>query len=131
MTEENHDADARSDAAGKKPVPARTVKEPGGQSNLFYGCAILLIAATTFGFIITWTIYSGLKQNSEINAFTSTDAPPLDPIKVDESQKSAVRTKLSAFATVANLAKPVTLTLTTEELNTMIVLAGDAGVADY
>lgn len=110
----------------------KTVKEPRGQSNPLYGCAILLIAIITFGGTASYMfIYTPYMQNKEINGFAVQDAPPLEPVKLDETQKSAMRTKLETFSTMANLGKPVTLTLTADELNTMIELAAESGVADY
>jgi hypothetical protein len=101
----------------------RTVKEPTGQSNPFYGCAILLIAVCTFGFIITWTLYSGWKQNAEIASFTVHDAPTLPALPADDAKKAALKAKVASFAAVASNGKPVTLTFTTEELNTLLVIA--------
>ncbi len=112
-------------------APTHTVKEPRGQSNPFYGCAILLIAMATFGFIVGWSLYSGLKQSSEIDAFTSPDSPVLDPLKADLAQKSELQSKLDAFAYEANMGKPATLSLTPGELNTSLVLASEGGVGDY
>jgi hypothetical protein len=111
--------------------PTKLVKQPMGPFNPLYGCAILLIVFATFGFIVTWTIYSGLKQSAEIGEFTTTDAPALEPLAVEEAQKTTIKTKLEAFALMANDGKPVTLTLTPHELNAMLVVAGEAGVADY
>jgi hypothetical protein len=125
-------------AAGKPPAPepqegpTKAVKEPRGQSSPLYGCAILLIAILTFGGTAFYMfIYTPYMQNKEISGFTVQDAPPLEAIKVEEAQKATIRTKLNTFATVANLGKPVTLTLTPEDLNTIVLLAAEAGVADY
>jgi hypothetical protein len=133
MPEDNHRQDDKH-AAGDPPVsePVRTVKEPRGQSNPLYGCAILLIALLTFGGTAFYMfIYTPYMQNKEIDAFAMQDAPPLKPFKVDEAQKAAMRTKLETFSTMANLGKPVTLTLTSDELNTLVELAAESGVADY
>jgi hypothetical protein len=130
----SHSNDPQSPGAPQQQpasTSTRTVKEPRGQPNPLYGCAILLIAITTFGFIVTWTIYSGLKQSSEIGTFTSADAPALAPLKIEAAEMARVKTKLDAFATVAGNGKPVTLTLTPDDLNAILVLAGEAGVADY
>lgn len=111
--------------------PGKQVKEPTAQSNPFYGCAILLIAICTFGFIITWTLYSGYKQSSEIDAFTVPDPPALPAIVVSESDRNILEMGLGAFADVAKSGRPVAITLTVEDLNAIILLAGEAGVADY
>lgn len=123
--------DAPEPAQQAAPAEVKLTKEPTSGSNPFYGCAILLIAITTFAFIILWSLYSGLKQSWEIDTFTETNAPPLAAIETGEPQKTAVRTKLTTFAEAAKAGKPVTLTLSLDELNTVLVLAGESGVADY
>lgn len=125
------EAAPRASVPGPALTEARQTKEPVSGSNPFYGCAILLIAITTFSFIILWSLYSGLKQSSEIDTFTETNAPPLAAIEAGEALKASVRTKLASFALVAKADKPVTLTLSVEELNAILVLAGESGVADY
>lgn len=132
-TRDNHDSEpsGTSVPTSQDLDPTKLVKEPTGQSNPFYGCAILLIAVCTFGFIITWTLYSGFKQSSEIDAFTVADPAPLPTIEVSETQKATLKMGLGAFADVATNGKPVALTLTVDDLNTLLVLAGEAGVADY
>jgi hypothetical protein len=76
-------------------------------------------------------IYTPYMQNKDINMFAVQDAPPLEPLKLDQTVVSALRTKLETFSAVAVLGKPVTLTLTSDELNTIVELAGESGVADY
>lgn len=120
--------------AGDPPLsaPVKTVKEPRGQSNPLYGCAILLIAILTFGGTASYMfIYTPYMQNKRINEFAVQDAPPLEPVMLDETQKSTMRTKLETFSAVADLGKPVTLTLTVDELNTIVELGAEDGVADY
>ena len=113
-------------------APTKTVKEPTGQSNPFYGCAILIIAVLTFGGSAFWMfVYTPLMQNKEIAQFTVNHAPPLPPSTVTEADKQAMREKLEAFSKVALNDKPVTLTLTPQDLNTIIELAGEAGIVDY
>jgi hypothetical protein len=118
-------------AAAPQGGVTKTIRDPLGQSNPFYGCAILVIVLSTFGFIVSWILYSGLKQSSEIGAFTSPDPPALEAITVDDGQKAAMKSKLEGFAMMANAGKPVTLILTPEELNAVLVLAAEGGVADY
>jgi hypothetical protein len=131
MPDQNSSNDPQSFGAPPAEPTVRTIKEPRGGSNPLYGCAILLIAACTFGFIIGWTLYSGWKQSSEIGTFTSADAPALPPLELEARQKALVQTKLEGFALVAATGRPVTLTTTVDELNTILVLAAEAGVADY
>jgi hypothetical protein len=132
MPDQNSSNDPQSSGGpAPDPTPVRTIKEPRGESNPLYGCAILLIAVCTFGFIIGWALYSGWKQSSEIGTFTSPDAPALPPLQVEAAQKSLFKTKIEGFALVATAGKPVTLTMTVDDLNTILVLAAEAGVADY
>lgn len=112
-------------------IPTEPAKEPALQSNPFYGCAILMIVVLTFGFIIGWTLYSGMQQSKEIGTFTVPDPAPLPENKPTDEQKATLKMKLNTFAEVANNGKPVALALTVEDLNTIIALAGEAGVADY
>ena len=121
----------RADVPEPDGTEVKLTKEPTAGGNPFYGCAILLIAIATFSFIILWSLYSGLKQSSEIDTFTETNAPPLAALEVGEAQKAAVRTKLDAFGMAAKTGRPVTLTLSLDELNAVLVLSGESGVADY
>lgn len=132
-SKEKDNADTKPAAGPPAPQegPTRTIKEPTAPFNPLYGCLIFIIVILTFGFIVTWSIYSGLKQSAEIGTFTVADPPPLAPLEVDDAQKAAIKSKLTAFAAVANNSKPVTLTLSPQELNAMLVVAGEAGVADY
>jgi hypothetical protein len=107
------------------------VKEPVSGSNPFYGCAILIIAACTFGGIIGYTLYSGYKQNKEIDSFTEHDAPALPVAALTDAHRTELEGKLDAFTKVAKNKKPVKLPLSVEELNQLITLAGEKEVADY
>jgi hypothetical protein len=134
MMPEDNSSQHEKEPDGGPPAsePVRTVKEPRGQSNPLYGCAILVIAILTFGGTAFYMfVYTPYMQNKEIAGFAVQDAPPLEPVKVDETQKSAMRTKLETFSTMANLGKPVTLTFSADELNTIVELAAESGVADY
>ena len=107
------------------------VKEPVSGSNPFYGCAILIIAACTFGGIIGYTLYSGYKQNKEIDSFTVHDAPPLPVAELSDASRTALQGKLDSFTKVAQNKKPVKIPLGVDELNQLITLAGEKEVADY
>jgi hypothetical protein len=107
------------------------VKEPVSASNPFYGCAILIIAALTFGGIVSWMLYSGYKQDKEIASFTVNDAPPLAASALTEATRAALQKKIDAFSEEAKKDKPATLTLTLEELNQLIALAGEKKIGDY
>lgn len=106
-------------------------KEPTAPFNPFYGCTILVIAVLTFGGIVAWVLYSGYRQDQEISQFTTDNAPSLPVPTPTEGQKTALLTKLDAFEDASANGKSVPLLLSVEELNTLIVVAGEKGVADY
>lgn len=106
-------------------------KEPTGPFNPLYGCAILVIAICTFGGIVGWTLYSGYRQDKEIGQFTTDNAPPLPTPTPTEEQKTALLTKLDSFDDATANGKAVPLLLSVEELNTLLVVAGEKEVADY
>lgn len=107
------------------------VKEPVSASNPFYGCAIMIIAALTFGGIVSWMLYSGYKQDREIASFTVNDAQPLPAAELTDAHRAEVQGKLDAFTKVAMNGKPVTLTLSVEEMNKVIALAGEKKIGNY
>ncbi|WP_038170304.1 hypothetical protein [Verrucomicrobium sp. BvORR106] len=106
-------------------------KEPTGPFSPFYGCAILIIAICTFGGIVGWTLYSGYRQDKEISQFTIDNAPPLPTPTLSEEQKAALLTKLDSFEDATANGKAVPLLLSVDELNALIVIAGEKEVADY
>ncbi|HSJ01115.1 MAG: hypothetical protein ACAI34_15300 [Verrucomicrobium sp.] len=106
-------------------------KEPSGPFNPFYGCAILLIAIITFGGIVTWVLYSGYRQDKEIGQFTVENAQPLTAPAATAEQKTALLTKLDSFDDASANGKSVPLLLSVEELNTLLVISAEKGIADY
>jgi hypothetical protein len=107
-------------------APGKLVKEPASASNPFYGCAILIIMVLTLGGSAFYMfVYTPLAQNKLIGTFTVEDAPPLPDPGVDATEREALQDKLGAFAIMAREGKPVTLTLSTDELNTLLVLAAE------
>ncbi|WP_170157090.1 hypothetical protein [Roseimicrobium gellanilyticum] len=107
------------------------VKEPVSGSNPFYGCAIMIIAALTFGGIVGWMLYSGYKQDKEIASFTVHDAPSLAASVLTDATREALQKKIDAFSEEAKKDKPATLTLSLEDLNQVIALAGEKKIGDY
>lgn len=106
-------------------------KEPTTSSNPLYGCAILLIAACTFGGIVGWTLFSGYRQDKEIGMFTVDKADPLPVPTLDAAQKDALNQRLKTFAEAARKDEKVELVLTMEDLNALLVVAADSEVGDY
>jgi hypothetical protein len=107
------------------------VKEPVSGSNPFYGCAIMIIAALTFGGIVSWMLYSGYKQDREIASFTVNNAPPLPAAELTDADRVELHGKLESFSKVAANGRAVTLMLSLEELNQVIALAGEKKIANY
>ncbi|TLD68691.1 hypothetical protein FEM03_21135 [Phragmitibacter flavus] len=105
-------------------------KVPTGESNPLYGCAIFVIILSIVGGIVCWVIYSGLKQNEEIGKFAVDVAEPLPVAEVSVETRSALEQKLTTFLT-ANAGGAASLTLDVPEMNALVVLAGEAGIADY
>lgn len=106
-------------------------KEPTTSSNPLYGCAILVIAACTFGGIVGWTLYSGYRQDKEIGFFTVDKADPLPIATLDTAQKEALSQRLKTFAEAAKKDEKVELILTMDDLNALLVLAAESEVGDY
>ncbi len=106
-------------------------KEPATSSSPLYGCAILLIAACTFGGIVGWTLYSGYKQDKEIGLFTVDKAEALPIANLDAAQKDALSQRLKTFSEAAKKGEKVGLDLTMDDLNALLVLAADSEVGDY
>ncbi|QIF01882.1 hypothetical protein [Roseimicrobium sp. ORNL1] len=107
------------------------VKEPVSGSNPFYGCAIMIIAALTFGGIVSWMLYSGYKQDKEIASFTVNNAPPLPAAELTDADRAEVQGKLESFSKVSANGKAVTLTLSLDELNQIVALAGEKKIGNY
>lgn len=106
-------------------------KVPTAPFHPGYGCAILVIAALTFGGMAAWVLYSGYEQDRQISAFTVAEAPPLESPKPTAQEKDALKGRLADFASTLNGGQPAKLTLSLSELNTLVTLCSDAGVADY
>jgi hypothetical protein len=105
-------------------------KVPTGDANPFYGCAIFVIIVSILGGIVSWIIYSGLKQNEEIGKFAVDKADPLPVAEVSPEVRSALEEKIRAFLTTG-ASGAASLTLDVQELNVLVVLAGEAEIADY
>ncbi len=103
-------------------------KVPTGAYSPFYGCAIIIIMVLTFGGIITWSVYSLLKQDKEIASFTQEVAPFMPEIVLPDAAKAALKAKLNAFAEATNKGQAADLTLNIDELNGLLILAAENGI---
>lgn len=106
-------------------------KVPTSSFHPGYGCAILVIAVLTFAGMVTWILYTGYEQDRQISQFTVTEAAALEAPKPSNEEKDALKKKLSDFSQTLSGGQPAQLTLSTAELNTLITLCSEAGIADY
>ncbi len=103
-------------------------KVPTGKFHPGYGCAIFAIMILTFGGIVTWIIHSLLEQNRQIAGFTMEQADPMPIFSVSDSDKAALRAKLSAFAAAVEKSEAVRLEMSVADCNVLLALATDAGI---
>jgi hypothetical protein len=106
-------------------------KVPTAPFHPGYGCAILVIMTLTFGGIVSWVFYSGYEQDRQISAFTVSEAPPLETPKPTTQQADDLKARLADFSATLNGGQSAKLTLSLADLNTLITLCADAGIADY
>jgi hypothetical protein len=107
------------------------VKQPTAPYNPFYGCAIMLMAAIVFGGIVSWSIYSLLKQDSEIALFTVEQPVILPTLALSVEDKAALLARAAAFGEAAKQGKAATLALSIVELNALIEAAPDTGYGNF
>lgn len=114
-------------------MSAEVVKEEDRevQSNPMYGCVIMILMMSIMGGIVSWIMYSGLKQNAEIDKFTVDVADPLPMAEVGDVEREVLQRKLADFLVASGGGEVVRLTLSVQEMNALVVLAAEAGIADY
>jgi hypothetical protein len=110
---------------------ARIQKIPTGEFSPFYGCAIMSLAALTFGGIIAFSAYSLFSQDKAIAVFASDTPIKLPPIELSPEARAALEKKLTDFASTAKTGQPAELTLSISELNALILIAPDTGYGTY
>lgn len=110
---------------------ARVQKIPTGEFSSYYGCYIISMAALIFFGIIAWSGYALLKQDKEIGKITVEEPAKFPATTMPEAQLKALRERLAAFGEAARTAKPATISLTLDELNTVIEIAPDTGYGHY
>jgi hypothetical protein len=110
---------------------SRPIKEPVSGYSPFYGCGIMVAAGLIFGGIIAWSAYSLFKQNAEIDLFTiaTPSLPERRPLSPDAAK--ALAEKTAALQKTVAAGQPASLTLTLDELNTLIAEAPDLGNGSY
>ena len=110
---------------------AQLSKQPTSTYNPFFGCAIMSMAAILFIGIVAWSLYSLLKQDSEIAKFTVEQAVPLVNSPLSDDAKTALLARTKTFADAAKASKPATLDLSIAELNALIDAAPDSGYGSF
>jgi hypothetical protein len=110
---------------------ARIQKIPTGEFSPFYGCAIMSLAALTFGGIIAFSAYSLFSQDKAIAVFASDTPIKLPPIELSPEARAALEKKLTDFASTAKTGQPAELTLSISDLNALILIAPDTGYGTY
>ncbi len=110
---------------------ARIQKVPTGEFSPFYGCAIMTMAALTFGGIIAWSAYSLITQDKAIAVFTVDEPAKMASIDLSAEVKAALEKRLNDFATAAKAGQATDLTLSIAELNALLMMAPDSGYGSY
>lgn len=105
---------------------SKVEKTPTGPYNPFYGCTILAIMVLTISGIVTWTLYSFLKQDSEIAIFSTETVTPFPAITLSDGDKTALLSRLSAFAKDPS----APLALSVDDLNHLLVIAADQHIGE-
>lgn len=91
----------------------------------------MVIMISIIGGIACWVLYSGLKQNEEIGKFTVDVAEPLPMAELNMGDRTALQKKLTEFKAGGADDEEIVLKLSIQELNDLVVLAAEAGIADY
>ena len=92
------------------------------------GCYIFLLGAALLVGAGIWGVYTFLRQAEELRAFTDERPSPLVVEAPSPEAVEALRRRLTAFADEGAAGKPAELTLTCDDLNTL--LAGFPRLAD-
>jgi len=106
---------------------ARIEKRPTGEFHSGYGCVIMAAAVGVFGFIIWWGWHSLTTMDREIAAIAQEQPARLAEVTLQPD----LNQRLADFAMSATAAKPATLKLSADDLNSLIVTAPDAGSGTY
>lgn len=106
---------------------AKIEKAPTGEFHSGYGCVIMMAAMGVFGFILWWGWYSLTTMDREIAAVAQAQPAVLNAIHpVADLQKRGAE-----FTAAAKSGQKASLKLSAADLNTLILLAPDAGNGNY
>lgn len=100
-------------SSSKQPAPAR------GASAL-PGCYIFALGAFLLVGVAIWAVYTFLHQAEELKAFTDEAPAPLEALAPEPAHVEALAGRLREFAAAGAAGQPAQLTLTPEDVNTLI-----------
>jgi hypothetical protein len=84
------------------------------------GCVIFLIGGMLLLGGVIWAVYTFTRQLNQLESFTDPSPLPLPVRAVTPQEVSALREKLAGFAAETNAGRAPTLTLSVDELNTLL-----------
>jgi hypothetical protein len=113
-------------------ISGHVVKQPRGVYSPYFGCLIFSVIILSVVFVGGMAYYAMRGQDAAISAFASDNPVVLKAQTLPAEQRPTLVSKLKAFAEDIKKAKPsTTLSLTVEELNTLIELAPDSGYGGF
>jgi hypothetical protein len=106
---------------------AKIEKVPTGEFHSGYGCIIMTLAAAMFGFILWWGWYSLTTMDREIAAVAQAQPAVLPAI----TPVADLEKRVADFTAAAQAGTKASLKLSAADLNTLILVAPDAGNGSY
>lgn len=110
---------------------ARVSLQPVSTYSPYYGCVIMAAAALIFGGIIAWSAYTLFTQNSAIDQITVSSPVDFPEVMLDSESANDLKTRLKKFETATLRKENTELSLTLEDLNTLVAMAPDLGNGTY
>ncbi len=107
------------------------VKAPVSGFSPYYGCVIMAAAALIFGGIVTWSAYTLLRQNADLDKITVDQPATFEPVRLSESEEQALAVKWQSLRKAIEAGEPGQLELSLAELNAAVVKAPDLGNGTY
>jgi len=105
-----------------------SVRSPSRGVSALPGCYIFALLAGLVVATLVWAGYTFLKQVDELAAFTDEEPVALAVVAPGAAQLAALEERLSAFGAAAGAGQPAELTLSVDDLNT--ILAGFPRLAE-
>ncbi len=95
-------------------------ENPEVRTNPGAGCIVIMLAFSMLGGIASYGIYSGIRQDRDIAAFTHESPRELSTTEIDKSRFSEVEKRLSDFAVAGKSGKQNSFSLTADDLNLLV-----------